>query len=470
MTFSEKYSEEPKLAEPCQVVKDIIDLKDAIPDVEPILADCEFSDCTELATAYAAAWWRVATDTWLNTKETQKTVPNAKILLQRANRITTAADAPKRIAAAAEGMWLRRFERIELERRRNAVFSGERSQDVYLYACDRIRSIYGFNDTEMEAMRYFVCQARRDNSDPALNRALYIHSAEKMTGKTTVAKIVAGILNGCASWREVQRGAFLSDIPTELQFSNFERPKATRYACVVMDEAFAGKTTAKYYGKFKTAMTSDMCSVEVKFGSKFDIPCARNYIFTSNNDISSVVADESERRMAVIEMRKPKEMEYTALYDLWRDYIVNAPDETDVAKWYRDTMPKVKGETGITIDDMVSGFLSADFLQAVEEYKTGQDARVMNDMSRPVNRYQLPYPKFFNDFIHLSFDVRRNSVQVKEAVIRSFGPPQGKDGSRKYYNISDIMATLERALNSSGTESCTEPAVETEDDDDELPY
>lgn len=470
MTFNEKYPEQDSTPmEPLQITKDMMECKDSIPDVEWVLADCDFRDCEELAKAYSAAWYRISTDKWLNAKQTQ-TLPEAKNLLARARKIVTAADAPKRIAAAAEGMWLRRFERIELERRRNAIFSRERDGNAYLYACDRVRSIYGFNDTEMESLRYFVCQSRRDNSDPALNRALYLHSVEKMTGKTTVARIIAGVLNGCDSWREVQRGAYMSDIPTELQFGNFERPKATRYACVVMDEAFAGKTTAKYYGKFKTAMTSDTCSVEVKFGGKFDIPCLRNYIFTSNNDISSVVADESERRMAVIEMRKPEQMEYTDLYRIWRAYVVNAPDEPDTAKWYRDTMPDVKGEAGIAIDDICSALLSAEFLQAVEDYKTGADTKVAQafangTITRPVNRYQLPYPKFFTDYMHLSVDVRRNINQIKDAVVRCFGVAKGQTGNRRYYNIIEVMNTIETALTAS--ESISE---ETQGGEDELPY
>jgi hypothetical protein len=293
-----------------------------------------------------------------------------------------------------------------------------------------------------------------------------------MTGKTTVARIVAGILNGCATWEEARRGVYLSDIPCELQFGGFDRPKATRYACVVMDEAFAGKSTAKYYGKFKTAITSDTANVNIKFGSAVDIPCTRNYIFTSNNDIASVVADESERRLFEIHAKRPIEMDYDKLYLVWLDYIVNAPEEDDTAKWYRDTMPKVKGEVGVTKDDIKSAFVSPEFLAAVEDYARNGNAATAAEISSgngvsSVNRYQISYPKFFTDFIAKSYDVRKNANIIKDAVVALFGEPCSSS-NRRYYNIIPLKSDLERLLKEQPEQPST--ADYTHGDEMELPY
>ena len=397
------------------------------PDVEAMMEGLEFSSCDELAKAMQVAWYVVATDKYLNAKTTQLTIPGASLLLSRAKKIMTGANVTRTITAAAESMWMRFFEGENLKTLRNAVLSHERSDEVYLSASERIRLVYGFSLAEIEHLRYFVCQARKDDADPALNRALYIYSKEKMTGKTTVARAIAGILNGARSWRECS-GDFFSDIPCELQFGNFERPKATRYACVVMDEAFAGKSTAKYYGKFKTAMTSDKCQVEVKFGGKFDVTCRRNYIFTSNNDISSVVADESERRMCVISMHRPMAMSYESIYNLWRDFIVNAPDEDDTAAWYARTMPQVKGEAGVQTDDIVSFLLGDEMRQKMTQMQGG-------------GLYQVAFPKFFSDLLAQSYDVRKCATLVKEAVVSAYGEPRSS-GNRKYYNISDLLAII----------------------------
>ena len=417
------------------------------PDVEGMLTGLEFSSAEELADAMSVAWYVVATDKWLNSKATQMTIPGAAILLARAKRIMTGANVGRTIMAAAEAMWMRHFEFENLKKRRNAVLSVERDAKVFQYAERRVRAVYGFGDAEMEHLRYFVCQARKDDADPALNRSLYIYSKEKMTGKTTVARAIAGILNGAGCWSECS-GDFFSDIPCELQFGTFERPKATRYACVVMDEAFAGKSTAKYYGKFKTAMTSDKCQVEVKFGGKYDVRCRRNYIFTSNNDISSVVADESERRMCVLSMRKPEAMSYDDIYALWRDYIVNATEDPDTAEWYRRTMPAVKGEAGVQSDDIVSALLGDEMRQRVTQ-------------AQQAGLYQLAYPKFFTDWLSQSYDVRKLSGLIKEAVVAAYGEPKSS-GNRKYYNISDLLTLIAGGM--------VEYPADNGFEDDGLPY
>lgn len=469
MRYTEQYGDKTSTADkPCAVTAEA--MKAYPPDVEPALELCDFSNLRELAAAYREAWNALACDKWLLNKRTRQDMPEADVLLTRAKRISTSADADRKTFAAAESLWLRKFERKELTRRRNALFSSDKSADEYFNAKNELARIYSYSEADLEAWRYFVCQARRDDADPALNRAVYLWSEEKMTGKTTVARIVAGILNGCESWDEARRGVFLSDIPCELQFGNFDRPKATRYACVVMDEAFAGKSTAKYYGKFKTALTSDTATVNIKFGSSVDIPCTRNYIFTSNNDISSVVADESERRLFSIRAQKPEQRDYHDLFRVWRDFIVNAPDEPDTAKWYRDTMPDVKGEAGITKDDIKSAFLSPEFLATVEEYERGSDnataALLASGKKVPsVNRYQLTFPKFFADFISKSFDVRKNANAVKDAVVELFGEPC-KSSNRRYYNIIQLKADLDRMLK----EQPEPAAYDNTQDEEDLPY
>lgn len=458
MKFSEKYKNQESTADrPCDVVAEM--LRHTPPSVEPVLDGLEFANVRELYEAYTAAWFAAATDKYLLAKPTQLFMPAAKLLLQRAQKICTNPNMERVMNAAAEGLWLQNYERKALETRRNAVFSARKDPTVYSNAKMKIVEIYGYSDEDMERIRYFVCQARRNDSDPSMNRALYMWSSEKMTGKTTVAKIVAGILNGWRTWQEVTRnaGGYMSDIPCELQFGTFDRPKGTRNTCVVMDEAFAGKTTAKYYGKFKTAITSDVCDVQVKFGGTYPVKCTRNYIFTSNNDISSVVADETERRMMVIKTGKPQQIPYTEIFDMWRDFIVNAPDEEDVAAWYMRTAQNVKGERGIQREDIASALLSEDFRSKLTDRQA-------------ISQYQLAYPHFFTQYITSVFDVKSRVEVVKEAVKDVFGEPR-VSGTRKYYNISDVLHIVNNAVNAAdaqGYDLTGQDYGETEGDD--LPY
>lgn len=458
MKYADKYPNTESTADkPSDIVAEM--LRHDPPAVEPALHGLDFETVKELTTAYTAAWHAAATDKYLIAKPTQLVTPAASILLNRAKKLCTSPNMERIMSAAAEGLWLTGYERRALETRRNAVFSGEKSTDIYLGAKTKITEIYGFSADDLERVRYFVCQARRNGSDPALNRSLYIWSGEKMTGKTTVAKIVAGILNGWDTWQEVTRnaGSYMSDIPCELQFGTFDRPKGTRNACVVMDEAFAGKTTAKYYGKFKTALTSDTCDVQIKFGGTYPVRCTRNYIFTSNNDIASVVADESERRMMVVRMRKPRQIPYTEIFDIWRAFIVNAPDEEDVAAWYVRTAQEIKGEKGIQREDIASAFLSEDFRSRLTDRQA-------------ISQYQIAYPHFFTQYITAVFDVKTRVDVVKEAVCDVFGEPKAS-GTRKYYNISEVLQVVNNAVNAAdvqGYDLTGQGYGENQDDD--LPY
>lgn len=454
MTYKERFGNRASTADkPCALVSAVMETFP--PDVETVLAECDFRNVTELAAAVTEAWWTVCSDRWLLAKRTQDDIPDAKLLLTRARKLTTAPNMGRIMTAAADGLWLQKFERKELERRRKTAFSGETSEEEYSVAAADICSIYGFSEAEIEMLRYFACQCKADGFDPALNRSIYLWSAEKMTGKTTVAKMMAGILNGFTTWEETARaaGGFMSDIPCELQFGTFDRPKATRWACVVMDEAFAGKSTAKYYGKFKTAITSDTASVQVKFGGTFDIPATRNYIFTSNNDISSVVADESERRMFTIEMHKPDYVPYGDLFGIWRRFIVNAPAEADTAQWYRATMQQVTGETGVQKADIVSALLSPDFNGYLTAFQEERDRQMREDISSgrgvsSANKYQVAFPGFFFKFLTTGWDVRKNAEIVKAAVVAAFGEPN-VSGTRKYYNISTLTTVLEEKVGDS---------------------
>lgn len=398
-------------------------LKMPIADIYEVVKDYDYDSVEELAETIRTAHYIVGTDRYLAKCDDSEL--EGKILRRKSVNILTAHNAESKIKAKAEELWVSHFEQLRLRSSRAAVLDVERKYATADDCAAKIADVYGFSDNDMDKFRYFICQCRRNSSDPLLNRSLYLYSKAKMTGKTTVANTIAGILNGCKTWSDAMRGKWQSSIAQELQFGNFDTPKACTYFAVVMDEAFSGKNTRKYYGKFKNAITSDKCTVEVKFGSKYDIACRRNYIFTSNSDVSSIVADSSERRIMVVTMdRQPKELPYDELYQLWYDYIVNVSDEEDVSQWYRATIDNVVGEDGKILEYYESALLSEEFKQLV------------NNAS-----YQVSFPKFFVDY--LSRDNSLHNVEIiKEAVVSLFGEPK-RSSKRIYYNISDIRYAIE---------------------------
>jgi hypothetical protein len=143
MTYSELYGDTTSnTAKPCPLVADV--LRNMPPDVEPVLSGLEFSTADELAEVYSHAWHTVAGDKYLASRDTQRDFPLARIVYKRANSICSAAESVKKLRAASDGLWIRRFEKLEVQRRRNAIFSGDKSAAVYSFAKSEIERIYRF--------------------------------------------------------------------------------------------------------------------------------------------------------------------------------------------------------------------------------------------------------------------------------------------------------------------------------------
>lgn len=456
-----------------KLVKDLCKVE-PMPSVAPVMLNYDYDSEQELSESLAWVYSVILQDGYLREKRTKEDKPTDYALYCRIKKIMESPTAERTIAAQAAQMWLGNFERKALEKRREKAFGGTKDVKAYKDACEALTAVYGFEKREMEYLRYFACQARRHGSDPALNRALYLWSCRKMTGKTTVAKMIAGALNGYASWSEVSKADIMSDVPRELQFERFARPLATRCQCVVMDEGFTGKTTAKYYAKFKSAITSDRCTVEIKFGDAVQMYAPRNYIFTSNSDPSAIVADASERRLMSIEMRQPRQMSYKELWRLWRDYIVNAPDEEDVARWYRETLQDVKGEQGVQMDDVAAAFLADDFGDWLEEYTRPKDGGDFVEQASRQQRYQVSYPNFFKQFLSRSgYNYHVADKVIKEAVVSVFGKPK-VCGRKVYYNVADIRRVIKNKAEEDAYEQReTVPVYDNDimdEEDENLPY
>ena len=108
MRYTEQYGDKTSTADkPCAVTSEA--MKAYPPDVEQVLEGCDFANLRELAAAYREAWNAVACDKWLLNRRTRQDMPEADVLLTRAKRISTSADADRKTFAAAESLWLRKF-------------------------------------------------------------------------------------------------------------------------------------------------------------------------------------------------------------------------------------------------------------------------------------------------------------------------------------------------------------------------
>ena len=189
------------------------------PDVEPLLADIDFSTADELAEAYSRAWHAVAGDKYLASKDTQRDFRWRVLFTSAPIPSAPPPNRSKSSRAAADGMWIRNFEKIEVKKRRNAVFSGEKSTAEYLSAKNEIERIYRLSSVDMEYLRYFV---RRAKTTPTPLCRSYVERGEndgKDHRRPHRSRESSTVLAGDPAHS-------MSDIPTS--FNCVLRPKGTR--------------------------------------------------------------------------------------------------------------------------------------------------------------------------------------------------------------------------------------------------
>lgn len=417
---------------PARIVEVLIEQK--IFSITDVLKNIDVKTLPECIDCVKMIIQTVANDIYINNKDVQKMI-NYKNLAQKMKSMYISSSFERNATTLGALYYYTNVVRKQLEERLT-IFDSEKSKDKFTAAAGKIKEIYKFNDSEIAALRFFVVQASMRDYDPILNRSLYLWSEKKFTGKTTVAKIICGILNGYTNYNDIARnyGEFKSEISVELQFGRFDKPRAISCGAVLMDEAFVGKGTAKYYGKLKDVITSDNCRIEEKFGGVTNVDCRRNYVFTSNNPVDSVVDDAYDRRIYAIEMTEvPKQLDYDDITEVFKDFILNAyPDVLPMSDYYRKTMPNIEGRESIILKDMESYFAGSRFFEKVN---------IENNM----NHYQLSFPGFFVKSFFEDCLYQRNSEYinyVKKAVVEMFGI-YSTSTNRKYYNTRKIFDYLE---------------------------
>ena len=177
--------------------------------------------------------------------------------------------------------------------------------------------MWGFTDAEIDALRYFVCQTREENFNPSLNKSIYFWSEKKQTGKTSVARALASVLNGGTS--VIDGGNYESTFSVELQLNPHDLPASCKYNCVILDEAMP-KDSSKSYGRVKSMLTSNNVTYNQKFSRIQNLKAKRFYLFTSNEDIRQLIQDDSERRLIEIQMNdRPVQISFEEIYSIWKN-------------------------------------------------------------------------------------------------------------------------------------------------------
>ena len=264
---------------------------------------------------------------------------------QRIDRNGKTANEAEGIASTAwYGTICRRNTSENLQKLFNVAPDKERFKEI----SNKIRDIWGFTEKEIDALRYFVCQTRVENHNPSLNKSIYFWGKMKGTGKSTVGRAIITILNGDV-W--ANHGVYESTLNKEMGYSDHDLPLAALYNCVFLDETVP-KDSRKSYNGVKRMLTSNSFNYNPKYRQVVTIPCKRIYIFTSNDDISEFIQDESERRFVSIEISKaPKQLTFEQIYDIWKEFAINCEPEEDWKAWY-DSFDLVKGLEALNIEEV----------------------------------------------------------------------------------------------------------------------
>ena len=346
----------------------------------------------------------------------------------------------------AEIAWYGELSDLRLKEKTDKIFKVKPDPEKYKKASEKLQKVWGFSDIEIDAFRYFICQSRAENHNPSLNKSLYLFSGKKKTGKTTVARAIASVLNGDEKLEDATK--YESSFNRELQIGAHDLPMAAQYNCVILDEAMP-KDSRKSYGRVKSMMTSKTCTYNQKFGRIITVEAKRYYIYTSNDDISEFVQDSSERRFIQINMeRLPKKISFEKIYDYWKEFAQNCEPEENWQEWY-DSFDDVVGIERKDISGFKDELLSnGAILQAIKNN----------------TNYTITL-KFFSDMMIIGKPTRDEKNSLKKALMELIGEPNGYR-----WNRLEVEERLENKIEEQKNADLVNNVVSKEDLENGLPF
>lgn len=346
----------------------------------------------------------------------------------------------------AEIAWYGELAALRLKEKTDKIFNVKPDPEKYKKASEKLKEVWGFSDIEIDAFRYFICQSRAKNHNPSLNKSLYLFSGKKKTGKTTVARAIAAVLNGDERLEDAAK--YESTFSRELQIGAHDLPLAAQYNCVILDEAMP-KDSRKSYGRVKSMMTSSSCTYNQKFGRIITVEAKRYYIYTSNDDISEFVQDSSERRFIQINMeRVPKKISFEKIYDYWKEFAQNCEPEENWQEWY-DSFEDVVGIERKDISGFKDELLSnGAILQAIKN----------------TTNYTITL-KFFSDLMIVGKPTRDERKFLKKALEEVIGEPNGYR-----WNRLEVEERLTRKIEEQKNSDLVNNVISEEDLENGLPF
>ena len=392
----------------------------------------DFESREEIAKAVRDLSYAIVGDRWVSDKYTQESMVRMKCLHKRFSTICTNPDKFDKYPMALSGeLWHGGYSRKRINAATEQLMI-DVSGDYWQRVCNDIKRVYHLSDTDIEKLRFFVCQVRAGEKFPnSLRRMLYIWGNAKMTGKTTVATMIVSILNGDSDFNNIAK--YSTSLAYEMQIKSFAVPKISECNTCLMDECFYADM-GKTYADFKRFITSSGGTARLPFGQEFAWEGYPNYVATSNDPLKRFIKDWNDRRYLSVEFTSAPtvQLSFEQIFDLWHVFVCGCKPEADWKTW-ADQIAQSANEVGertersneFEIELKRSAFL--DYLQAQV---------CMND--RPSSSDNHISLKFFVDYFTRDCGVteaQKRREEIEQAVLNVFG---ARYSTQTYWLLSDL--------------------------------
>lgn len=290
--------------------------------IQLLLQEYDFQTEKEVAQSIRRCYECIIADAFLRSDEVRKNNPILLSFYNRYKKHYTTISFEGYCENTAKQMWLSFFAKKKRDEQLQQLINVEPRRDLYEQASKRLKAIYNFTDEDIIKLKLFCTQAMKGRSFPdSLRRMLYLYSETKKTGKTTFARVLAEVLNGWQSYED--SNLFNSQLSIEMQIQNYSVPKVAQYNCVVLDECFY-TDMQKTYSRFKEIITSRDGEGRLPYGQPFKWEGVRNYIATSNENLTTFIADWSDRRYYNIDFKGlPEQVDEQELFNIVSQFVTN---------------------------------------------------------------------------------------------------------------------------------------------------
>lgn len=420
--------------QPSDLVRMYIEHEEKGGTVSTFLTRFEFESREEIGKAVRDLAFAIVGDRWVSDKYTQETVVRMKCLHKRFSNICTNPDKFDKYPMALSGeLWHGGYSRKRVEQAAERLHAENTpTQAQWLQAIEEIKGTYQLTDTDIDKIRFFVCQCRAGEAFPnSLRRMLYVWGTAKMTGKTTVATMIVSILNGDADWNNIAK--YSTALAYEMQIKSFAVPKISECNACLMDECFYADM-GKTYADFKRFITSSGGTARLPFGQEFAWSGYPNYVATSNDPLQRFIKDWNDRRYLSVEFKSAptRNLSFEAIFDLWRVFVCGCKPEADWKTWADDIARSANeiGERTERSNEFEIELKRSEFLDFVISKVCMSDRVSSSD-----NHISL---KFFVDYFATQIgaaEAQKRREEIEHAVLNVYGE---RYSTQTYWLLSDL--------------------------------